>query len=300
MKKLSVLLLTLALMLLLVGCGKSEAVKSAEALIDAIGEVTLDSSSAILKAENAVAALSAEDLDTLDGAETLQAARDSYDALVIVNLIDNMGEVTLSSKDTIQTIREKYDAASPEAQAAVTNYADFQDAEATYQALEEAAAEEMRAAGQEALGRMRIEEDKVRQAKFYYPNNFPRYINDKTYALCYVGKNTSSTWVRIVYDYVGSDWIFWDELYFQIDGEMYSRSISYFDIERDNQAYKVWEYIDFTAQSSDLELFAAIADSDEAIIRFQGDSGRYDLTVSQADKDAIRDALAAYEYLRSE
>lgn len=300
MKKLSVLLLTLALMLLLVGCGKSEAVKSAEALIDAIGEVTLDSSSAILKAENAVAALSAEELDTLDGAETLQAARDSYDALVIVNLIDNMGEVTLSSKDTIQTIREKYDAASPEAQAAVTNYADFQDAEATYQALEEAAAEEMRAAGQEALGRMRIEEDKVRQAKFYYPNNFPRYINDKTYALCYVGKNTSSTWVRIVYDYVGSDWIFWDELYFQIDGAMYSRSISYFDIERDNQAYKVWEYIDFTAQSSDLELFAAIADSDEAIIRFQGDSGRYDLTVSQADKDAIRDALAAYEYLRSE
>ena len=300
MKKLSVLLLTLALMLLLVGCGKSEAVKSAEALIDAIGEVTLDSSSAILKAENAVAALSAEDLDTLDGAETLQAARDSYDALVIVNLIDNMGEVTLSSKDTIQTIREKYDAASPEAQAAVTNYAAFQDAEATYQALEEAAAEEMRAAGQEALGRMRIEEDKVRQATFYYPNNIPRYINDRTYALCYVGKTASSTWVRIVYDYVGSDWIFWDELYFQIDGAMYSRSISYFDIERDNQAYKVWEYIDFTAQSSDLELFAAIADSDEAIIRFQGDSGRYDLTVSQADKDAIRDALAAYEYLRSE
>lgn len=300
MKKLSVWLLTLALLLLLAGCGKSEAVKSAEGLINAIGEVTLDSNSAILKAENAVAALSEEDMADLEGAETLQAARDSYDALVIIDLIDNMGEVTLSSEDTLQAIRERYDAASPEAQAAVTNYAVLQEAERQYQTLADAAAEALRIAGEDALGRMRLEEDKVRDAVFYYPQHFPKYIDDRTYALCYVGQDDTSVWMRIRYDYVGRDWVFWQQLYYQIDGETDSRTFNYFDIERDNEGYLVWEYIDYTAQAADLRLFAAIAESDEALIRFQGDGGKqYDLTVSQADKDAIRDALALYMYLRS-
>lgn len=300
MKKLSVWLLTLALLLLLAGCGKSEAVKSAEGLINAIGEVTLDSNSAILKAENAVAALSEEDMADLEGAETLQAARDSYDALVIIDLIDNMGEVTLSSEDTLRAIRERYDAASPEAQAAVTNYAVLQEAERQYQTLADAAAEALRIAGEDALGRMRLEEDKVRDAVFYYPQHFPKYIDDRTYALCYVGQDDTSAWMRIRYDYVGRDWVFWQQLYYQIDGETDSRTFNYFDIERDNEGYLVWEYIDYTAQAADLRLFAAIAESDEALIRFQGDGGKqYDLTVSQADKDAIRDALALYMYLRS-
>lgn len=300
MKKLSVWLLTLALLLLLAGCGKSEAVKSAEGLINAIGEVTLDSNSAILKAENAVAALSEEDMADLEGAETLQAARDSYDALVIIDLIDNMGEVTLSSEDTLQAIRERYDAASPEAQAAVTNYAVLQEAERQYQTLADAAAEALRIAGEDALGRMRLEEDKVRDAVFYYPQHFPKYIDDRTYALCYVGQDDTSVWMRIRYDYVGRDWVFWQQLYYQIDGATDSRTFNYFDIERDNEGYLVWEYIDYTAQAADLRLFAAIAESDEALIRFQGDGGKqYDLTVSQADKDAIRDALALYMYLRS-
>lgn len=300
MKKLSVWLLTLALLLLLAGCGKSEAVKSAEGLINAIGEVTLDSNSAILKAENAVAALSEEDMADLEGAETLQAARDSYDALVIIDLIDNMGEVTLSSEDTLRAIRERYDAASPEAQAAVTNYAVLQEAERQYQTLADAAAEALRIAGEDALGRMRLEEDKVRDAVFYYPQHFPKYIDDRTYALCYVGQDDTSVWMRIRYDYVGRDWVFWQQLYYQIDGETDSRTFNYFDIERDNEGYLVWEYIDYTAQAADLRLFAAIAESDEALIRFQGDGGKqYDLTVSQADKDAIRDALALYMYLRS-
>ncbi len=190
MKKLSVWLLTLALLLLLAGCGKSEAVKSAEGLINAIGEVTLDSNSAILKAENAVAALSEEDMADLEGAETLQAARDSYDALVIIDLIDNMGEVTLSSEDTLQAIRERYDAASPEAQAAVTNYAVLQEAERQYQTLADAAAEALRIAGEDALGRMRLAEDKVRDAVFYYPQHFPKYIDDRNMPFATWGRTT--------------------------------------------------------------------------------------------------------------
>ena len=155
----------------------------------------------------------------------------------------------------------------------------------------------LRAEGEAALATMRVEEDKVQKMSFYYPVGFPEYIDTRTYALCYVGTSSTNTWVRIRYDYVGDDWVFWDHLTFLIDGQTYYRVYRYFDVERDNDHGDVWEYIDFTADDDDLELFAAIAASDETIIRFEGDAKRYDLTVSQQDKDAIRDALAAYAYL---
>ena len=161
----------------------------------------------------------------------------------------------------------------------------------------DAAAEKLRAEGEAALATMRVEEDKVQKMSFYYPVGFPEYIDTRTYALCYVGTSSTNTWVRIRYDYVGDDWVFWDHLTFLIDGQTYYRVYRYFDVERDNDHGDVWEYIDFTADDDDLELFAAIAASDETIIRFEGDAKRYDLTVSQQDKDAIRDALAAYAYL---
>lgn len=62
----------------------------------------------------------------------------------------------------------------------------------------------------------------------------------------------------------------------------------------------MWEYADVGATDEDIQLFKSIAASGETIIRFEGDDGkRYDLTVSQADKNAIKDVLAAYEYLKN-
>lgn len=297
MKKTIAAILALVMILSLTACGKSEAAKAADAKIDAIGEVTLDSGTAIANAENAVKALSEEDLNALSGRSKLEKARDTYDALVLMDMIDNMGEITEDSGKVIEDIRSKYSSASENARSAVTNYSIFEAAEATYTELADAAAEKLRAEGEAALATMRVEEDKVQKMSFYYPVGFPEYIDTCTYALCYVGTSSTNTWVRIRYDYVGDDWVFWDHLTFLIDGQTYYRVYRHFDVERDNDHGDVWEYIDFTADDDDLELFAAIAASDETIIRFEGDAKRYDLTVSQQDKDAIRDALAAYAYL---
>ena len=57
MKKILCLLLAAAMVLSLAGCGKSEAAQAVDDLIAAIGEVTLDSESAIREAEQAMAAL---------------------------------------------------------------------------------------------------------------------------------------------------------------------------------------------------------------------------------------------------
>ena len=72
MKRLLSLTLTLVMVFSLSACGKSEAAKGVDDQINAIGEVTLDSESKITEAESALAALSQEDRDQVDGAGELK------------------------------------------------------------------------------------------------------------------------------------------------------------------------------------------------------------------------------------
>ena len=169
-----------------------QAADAVEKLIDAIGTVTLDSEEAIKAARGAYDALTEEQkaqvgnyqtlLDaeakladlkaadaveklidaigtvTLDGEETIKAARDAYDALTdaqkelvgnyqtlldaeakladlkaadaVEKLIDAIGTVTLDSEETIKAARDAYDALTEEQKAQVGNYQTLLDAEA--------------------------------------------------------------------------------------------------------------------------------------------------------------------------
>lgn len=131
MKKTIAAILALVMILALTACGKSEAAKAADAKIDAIGEVTLDSGTAIANAENAVKALSEEDLNALSGRSKLEKARDTYDALVLVDMIDHLSEETDYTEADVKHIRDKYNSISKNAQQAVTNYNTFKDIEAS-------------------------------------------------------------------------------------------------------------------------------------------------------------------------
>lgn len=81
MKRIAALVLVLAIVLSVSACGKSKAAKAADELIVSIGTVTLDSESAIIKAEEAVAALSSKDKEDLENLETLKSARAEFDKL---------------------------------------------------------------------------------------------------------------------------------------------------------------------------------------------------------------------------
>lgn len=74
------MLMALVMCLSLCACGKSEAVKNAESLIDAIGEVTVDSEAAVAAAEEAYNALTEKEKAKVENTSTLEAARDALDA----------------------------------------------------------------------------------------------------------------------------------------------------------------------------------------------------------------------------
>ena len=83
MKKAISLLLALALCLSLTACGKSEAVKSVEDLIDGIGNVTISSSAKINEAEEAYNSLSTEEQGQVKNYKNLEKARQAFNALGI-------------------------------------------------------------------------------------------------------------------------------------------------------------------------------------------------------------------------
>ena len=123
------------------------AVAAVKELIDAIGEVTLDSGDAIDAARAAYDKLPEAKKVLVDNYEKLTAAEEAYTALVdaaaakaVDDLIDAIGEVTADSGDAIKAARAAYDALTDTQKELVKNYEKLTAAEEAYTALVDAAA----------------------------------------------------------------------------------------------------------------------------------------------------------------
>lgn len=81
MKKITALVLILVMLLGLAGCGKSQAVKDAEAAISAIGEVGIDSEELILKAEKLYNILTDSEKSDVSNRLELVEARETFDSI---------------------------------------------------------------------------------------------------------------------------------------------------------------------------------------------------------------------------
>ena len=123
------------------------AVAAVKELIDAIGEVTLDSGDAIDAARTAYDKLPEAKKALVDNYEKLTAAEEAYTALVdaaaakaVDDLIDAIGEVTHDSGDAIKAARAAYDALTDTQKELVKNYEELTAAEEAYTNLVDAAA----------------------------------------------------------------------------------------------------------------------------------------------------------------
>lgn len=74
--------LLVCICIMLWGCGKSEAVKNVESLIEEIGEVTVDSGNSIEEAENAYNALTDEEKKQVENAELLTTKKEELAACI--------------------------------------------------------------------------------------------------------------------------------------------------------------------------------------------------------------------------
>ena len=127
MKQFLVLILVLSMCFSLFGC-KSEAAKTTEELIAAIGTVNLDSADAIAAAQAAYDTLSLEDKSAVENAAALAQATADYAQLVlqsqaedVFSLIGALGEITADSEAAVVAAQAAYDALPEEAKPLVSN-----------------------------------------------------------------------------------------------------------------------------------------------------------------------------------
>ena len=155
-KKVLAIVLCLVIALALTAC-KSEAAKSAEALIDAIGEVTTESEAAVAAAEEAFRALGEKDRAQVENSAALEEARNTLEIAKTEKLIDAIGEVTTDSEAAIKAAEEAFEGLSKSQQSSVSNAQTLKDARTALEtALEEARKEAVK---QTVLGTWRIKLD---------------------------------------------------------------------------------------------------------------------------------------------
>ena len=214
-----------------------------------------------------------------------------------ITAIDEIGEVSLESKGKIEAAVALYNKLTVEEQSQITNYANLEAAQAQYDGLAETESNRLI---DTYSAKFDADYDKVEGITWYMHKNMPEYIDERCYIIPYLGVRGEDAWICIRYNYTESDWIFWESLTIVADGQKYTEYVGSFNTVRDNDGGVVWEWYDkvlnvnVPMENATIQMMETIANSTETIIRFQGDDYSYDLTVTDADKQMIRDALELY------
>lgn len=219
-----------------------------------------------------------------------------------------IGEVTIESESELYQLKEEVNDLSSAQKKFLTNEDKLDDALEKLEKLKKERAEKVREInrqkGNELLKEMQLKKDDVKNIKFYRPEAIPcdwqgnRQPNVRSFVLPYIGIRDENVWLRLLYNYTGEDWVFFEKVIFAIDDERYTKNFDFTDITRDNSGRKVWEFVDTEVTDSDQKLLWDIVKSTKTIIRFQGDDYHHDIIVSEEDKTAIENVLTAYSYLK--
>jgi len=150
-----------------------------------------------------------------------------------------------------------------------------------------------------ALSKFNVSTDKVTGNTTYSSSVEPEYADIRSFVLPNIvfNKETGAFGLRLTCHFTGDSWLFIEKLIFSVDGENYHKELGYNDVKRDNDSGNVWEWTSFLPTKDERTMLQNIVNSTETIVRFQGDTYYYDLTISAEDKQVIGDFLYASELL---
>lgn len=246
-------------------------------------------------AEKAYQALTASQKTLVGNYDQLVNARINF----VMVLIDNLDNITLESGGAIQTAENEYNKLSSSEKNRVTNSGKISDAKTR---LDELRKQERASKKKALLKKVNENTDEVKGITWYTSTSEPRYRNSYSYVLPYIGISEDNILrMRLVYDYAGNDWIFFDEATIVTDENKYTRSFNYFDVNRKTSfGAKLSERADVLVDKDDLAMLRDMASSSKVIVRLEGDGGHKDITLSSSDKQAIADIIALYDLLSEE
>lgn len=213
---------------------------------------------------------------------------------------DNAESNPATAKDKIATLLSKYPttAEAETAKKLLTTIEATESKEAIAKKAEEEkkkSEEKQRLA--KALSNTKTKIDEVQEITWYYAKTTTEYT-DTNEIYAYLGKKEEAPpWLRLNFQYAGDDWLFIDRYIFKVDGETYTIETEYGEVERDNGGGGVWEWYDFGATSTDIDMLRAIATSTKTVLRYEGDQYYKDRTITATEKKALLTILDAYTAL---
>lgn len=215
--------------------------------------------------------------------------------------INQIGAVTLDSATAIANAQGAYASLPAAQQQMVFNVGTLAAAQQTLEDLQ------VNALIEKLNAQLYKEHDEVENVDFYFWKGFPA-TDQTTFILpyfCAVGGDLQP--IRLLYDYYGKNWIFYDQIIYNVDGETYRRAVSKDKIIQKtvidslgSGAY-VWEYGDDIAEPSEIEILKKACTAKKATFRFKGNGTLLDYHMDsyQNDRVAITRVFDAYESLQA-
>ncbi len=152
--------------------------------------------------------------------------------------------------------------------------------------------------------RVRIKDDPAINREFIFHINSPHYVNSRNH-ICYlyISKSPSGTYghLRFRVGYTRSNWVFIDNISFNIDGITFSVPFDEYD-ELDDviSGGQVSEWIDIQMDTqADEYLLEQLIDADEAYVNFLGRNERYSRQLTSSDLRALADMLEYHRLMPS-
>lgn len=148
-----------------------------------------------------------------------------------------------------------------------------------------------------ALAKMKVIKDDVKGYKWYQDkSSYNYYWRNEFYIYTSAGDNPT---LFLNIRYFDDDWLFIDSFFFNVDGETFSISPSYGEIQRDNDS-SVTEWYNEVATPEQIELVQKIMKSKKTVMRLEGTKYYKDVTITKAQKTAIKNVLTVYQGLGGE
>jgi len=136
--------------------------------------------------------------------------------------------------------------------------------------------------------------DQFSRSTFIYDQTSPRYINVKG-VFVYMSRDATGNELRLTTQYTADNWLFINSMSFNADGENFSDFSPKFN--RDNGKGGIWEWSDEAVPDLNLSMLAKIATAKRAKIRYDGEQYYNELTITAAQKAAIKRQLQVYKGL---
>ena len=143
-----------------------------------------------------------------------------------------------------------------------------------------------------------VQRDAVSGADVYKLSGSPSPNVESAFYFCVVMSPKKSPVLTLRFQYAGKQWLFLEKAVIRVGEKICEYDVSEFDrVKRDNEAFRVWEWVDVIPDAAELSVLKNLPESDDSVVRLIGDTYAIDLQVDLNKRMQVKACFALLEML---